>query len=204
MDLLSPAKLNLISLDVKQWREHVHVPVMVATREEFRDLYFALYRSYQQTFPHTAPPGRPSSTALESGPPALRRQAQEDLIIYERWRAESFAFVTQHLGADHLDEHERRCLTGREGGAITFADELAEALEKYHTELYLRRVFYDAFAPWDYETRLRLATELLDHYGRYLFPEDTLQHPVLFAANFEHFIRAFINQLHVIRKAWRV
>ncbi len=204
LDFLSPAKLNLIELDVAAWRQQLRMPATVPDRQAFHDLCFSLYLNYQEVFHQAVPPAIPGRSELESSSPSLRAEAREALVVLDRWGSEAFAFVKKHAGDEQLGEEEIRCRTGREGGCYRFADRIAESVQKYHMEVYLRRVFYELLPPNDYELRLRLATELLQHYGQVLFPHDQLQHPVVFAANFETFIRAFVNQLHVMRKAWRV
>jgi excisionase family DNA binding protein len=72
---------------------------------------------------------------------------------------------------------------------IAVIDALAEGILKAHLERYIKSVFLDLIAPSDYNTRLRLAEELLRKYGPLLYPGEQLLHPAFLAVNLEQFIK---------------
>jgi hypothetical protein len=98
---------------------------------------------------------------------------------------------------------ERNAIAGREGGLIAVIDALTDGIIKLHTKTYVQAVFFEHIAPSDYQTRLRLAEQLLKKYGPFLFPgEELLPHYIL-GANLEAFINGFVTHLHALRREWR-
>lgn len=180
--LLGPDKLNAIDAKAKLMREHYPCPYTVPNYDAFKETLVGFYTHY-----HTAFYGDPGQATKTPG-----------------WKELAYDFAQQHLGGHNgIRTAERNAITGREGGMISVIDTLTEAITKVHTENYVRAVFFDTIAPSDYDTRLRLANEILNRYGRFLFPgEELLPHYVL-GMNLEAFINGFVTHLHALRRDWR-
>jgi hypothetical protein len=185
LDLLRPEVFDAIDAKVRVMRESFMCPYVVKDYDEFKEQIFAFWAHSHKCFFNAdyAKTGLPM-------PGLIRNQA--------------YQFVEQHLGGyQELLRAERNSIAGREGGMIAVIDTMTEALVKQQTELYIRSVFFELIEPGDYETRLRLAEELLKTYGPFLFPGERLLPHYIIGANLETFIQGFATQLMGIRKQWR-
>ena len=98
---------------------------------------------------------------------------------------------------------ERNAIMGREGGISAVIDAIRDGIIKVLTENYVRSVFFEAIAPSDYQTRYRLAEELLKRFGPLLFPNEELLPAAILGHDLEKLVNGFVSHLHGLRRAWR-
>jgi len=184
LSLLGPDKLNAIDTKAKIMREAYACPHTVSDFEAFKTTIFEFYAHYQKAFFNAD---------------------YKNVTDREAARQFAYRFAEQQLGSYQggMRAAERNAITGRDGGMIGIIDALTDSIIKLHTETYIRSVFFDRIAPSDYDTRLRLADELLKKYGQYLFPGEELLPHYFLGMNLETFIQAFATHLHSIRRDWR-
>lgn len=185
--LLGPDKFDAIEQQVKTMRESYPCPFTVRNYDAFKDTLCDFYAHYQTVF---------FSFALREVKEPSEQRA---------WKNFAYTFIERHLGGykGGIATAERNAITGREGGMISVIDSLTEGISKLHTETYIQGVFFDHIGRSDYETRFRLAEELLKKYGSFLFPGEELLHHAILGMNLEAFFHGFTTHLHALRREWR-
>jgi hypothetical protein len=162
LTLLGPDKFTEIEARARIMHETFACPHIVPDYEGFKDTLVSFYALYQKTFFNADIPTN----------------------NLEYWRNFAFDFAQQHLTeynpalkerhARDLRAHERNSITGRHGGMINVIDTFTDAIIRLHNESHIRSVFFERISPSDYDTRLRLADELIKKYGTFLFPNEEL------------------------------
>lgn len=185
--LLSPEHFDAIEHRVRTMRESYACPFTVRDYHVFKQTLFGFFTHYQQAFF-----GADHAVIKEE---SARRA----------WTDHAYTFCERHLGGYHggMRAAERNAITGREGGMIGVIDALTDGIGKLHLETYIHGVFFDQLGYSDVELRFRLAKELLDKYGSFLFPGEELQHYAILGSNLEAFVHGFVTHLHALRREWR-
>jgi hypothetical protein len=185
LSALSPEELDALDAKVKMMREAFPCPYKVNNYEDFKACLDEYWMHYMKWFCYV------DYKAIGMTIDGITKQ-------------HAYQFIEQTLGGyQELLTAERNAIAGREGGMIGVIDQITDALGKQITTNYIRSVFFDLIEPGDYDTRLRLAEELLKKYGPYLFPGERLLPHYIIGANLETFIQGFATQLHGIRRQWR-
>jgi hypothetical protein len=185
LELLGPDKLNAIDAKAKIMRESFTCPYTVRNYDEFKTTLYEFYAHYQNAFYNID----------------FKQATHDD----DYWKQYAYDFAQKHLGSYKGDMRtaERNAIAGRDGGMIAVIDTVTESIIKLHTQIYVHSVFFDLIAPSDYNTRYRLADELLKKYGRFLFPDEELMPYYLLGNNLEEFIQGFVTHIHALRREWR-
>ena len=189
LGLLHPDHYDAIDRDVRQMRQSYYCPAVVRDYEEFKDVLHSYYKHYQKAVFDI---DEDAATHDEHHRKIMREYAYRE--IAERL-----------LGAyqGDLRTAERNAIMGRDGGMIRVIDAMTEGITKFLTENYIRAVFMDAISPSDYNTRFRLAEELIKRFGPVLFPHEELLHPAILGHDLEKLMNGFVQHLHSLRRAWR-
>jgi hypothetical protein len=183
--LLGPEEFDAIDAKARQMRESYHCPFTVRDHQHFKDTLADFWRHHLKTFFNWD-------------------YQQSGIPMGEFTKNHAYQFIEQHLGGyKEILTAERNAITGRDGGMIDVLDKITEAITKLQTELYIRSVFFELIEPSDYDTRLRLAEELLKKYGPVLFPGEALLPIWIIGTDLEAFIQGFVTQLQGLRRQWR-
>ena len=176
LDRLSSREFDKQEAKVRSMREAFHAPQVVVDHQEYHRELLRFYAHYHNAF--------------------WGGNIQPSQIGPIAW---------DHLRRLHKDLSgaERDAILNRSGGFIAIIDQITEAINKQVLESYIDLVFFD-FIPRDQQTRLDLATELLNNYISVLFPnEPHLKFPFLFAGNIEEVLKEFALRLHDMGRSWR-
>jgi len=185
LGLLGPAEFDAIDAKARQMRESYNCPFMVRSHAEFKERLFDFWAHYLKAFFN-------------------RDFKNTNLALDEFTKNNAYQFIEQHLGGyKEILSAERNAITGRDGGMIDVLDKITESITKIQTEIYIRSVFFELIEPGDYDTRLRLAEELLKKYGPVLFPGEQLLPHYILGHDLEAFIQGFVTQLQGLRRQWR-
>lgn len=187
LSLMGPDKLDPIEQKVRVLRESFACPLIVRDHDEFLRVIYDYYAQYFIAF-YTADPRKSV------------REIQKDF-----WKDLALQFFRQHVSAKtgDLRTAERNAQLGRDGGMIAVIDAITEGILQTHLKIYIERVFYERIPRSDYDTKLRLAQELLRKYGSLLFPGEELAPDYFLAMDIETVIQAFVQHIHAIRREWR-
>jgi len=192
LECLQPEAFDAIEAKLRRVREAFNCPLTVANYEAFKDVIFEYHILYFKTFYNAD----------------LKQLADQDFARYDAY---NFALRNmtkynpglQRRHARDLHEQERNAITGRNGGMISVIDDLTDALVQLHSQSHIELVFFDLIAPSDYETRFRLAQELVEKYGPVLFPDKKIVHYAIIGCNLQEFVASFVTHLRELRRTWQ-
>jgi hypothetical protein len=204
IQLLHSDQMNALELDVRYWREQLVVPVIVKDYEEFKNVLFDAFVTYEKTFGGVAI-APASQDASRSEYPNVRDPALQQAANFQHWRTTAFQqFLTQHLGDAHaVGTAVRNAQLGREGGMPGVLNKITESLIKAHHSTWVYSVFFELLDPSDHEKRLLIVEGILQKFGGHLFPGDQLAPAWVLAANTEAFVQHFVTFLNNLRNAWQ-
>jgi hypothetical protein len=155
LGLLGPDDFDAIDAKIKRMRESYQCPYTVRDYQEFKATLFDFWAHYHKAW--------------------LNVDWKSIGGMCDLTKQQAYQFIEQHLGGyREILAAERNAIAGREGGMIAVIDKITEALTKFQIESYIRSVFFELIRASDYETRMRLAEELLKKYGPLLFPGEKL------------------------------
>ncbi|HEY3439717.1 MAG TPA: hypothetical protein VGK29_03150 [Paludibaculum sp.] len=192
LECLTPEVFDEIEAKLRRMREAFHCELIVSDFEGFKDVIFEYHNLYHKTF---------YNADLKSLPD--QAFARNEAYEFALRNMTKYNPSLQRRHARDLHEQERNAITGRNGGMISVIDEFTDALVQLHITTRIELVFFDLIPPSDYDTRFRLADELLQKYGTILFRDKELVHHAIIAMNLQEFVTSFVMTLRDLRRSWQ-